>query len=113
MFIPNLPCLLRKPGKADVYGYSVAGAGVPERCAVVKIKPESIRTTLRADAGASRGHADEFIISNLILLAKSTTAALDDQLEVIGHKIRIKLLHPRFNVLGQLDHYEVEGEMWA
>jgi hypothetical protein len=113
VFIPNLPCLLRKPGKPDVYGYSAAGAATPERCAVVKIKPESIRTTLRADSGATRGHADEFIISNLVLLAKTTNAALDDQLEVIGYKIRIKMLHPRFNILGELDHYEVEGETWA
>ena len=113
MFIPNLPCLLRKNGLPDVYGHSEPGPAAPERCAVVKIKPESIRTTLRADSGATRGHADEFIITNLVLLAKTTAAALDDQLEVIGHKIRIKMLHPRFNVLGQLDHYEVEGEMWA
>lgn len=113
MFIPNLFCTIRKKGKPDVYGQAKTGAEYPERCAIVKAKYESAHTTVRADSGATRSHADEFVTSNRILVAKTTKAVIDDQISVIGYKIRIKVLHPRYDVLGQLDHYEVEGELWG
>lgn len=113
MFIPNTDCIVRKKGKPDVYGQTKTGPEYPERCAIVKLRYESAHTTVRADSGASRAHADEFVTSNRILLPASTHAAIDDQLEVRGYKIRVKILHPRLDVLGNLDHYEVEGELWA
>lgn len=113
VFIPNLDCIIRKKGLPDVYGKAGTGSERPERCSIVKLRYESVHTTVRADSGATRGHADEFVTSNRILLAASTQAAIDDQLEVSGYKIRIKILHPRINVIGKVDHYEVEGEVWA
>ena len=113
MFIPNIDCIIRKRGLPDLYGQIQAGAEHPERCALVKIRYESAPTTLRGDSGATRAHADEFVSSNRILLPAGTRAAIDDQIEVAGHKIRIKSMHPRLSVLGAVDHYEVEGEVWA
>ena len=113
MFIPNLDCTIRKKGKPDLYGQAKPGAETPERCAVVKQRNESAHTTVRADSGASRAHADEFVMNNRILLRASTVADIDDQLNLLGFHIRIKSMQPRLNVMGQLDHYEVEGEVWA
>lgn len=113
MFIPNLPCIVGKKRKANLYGEAGVGATYPERCAIVKYKEESVHTTVRADSGATRSHADEFVTQNRILVAATTKAALDDRLEVIGFKIRIKAMRPRYNVVGQLDHYEIEGEEWG
>lgn len=113
VFIPNLNCVIRKKGKPDIYGQVRAGASHPERCSIVKMRHESGETTVRADSGASRAHAEEFVLTNRILVASRTVAAIDDQLEVAGFKIRIKSMQPRFDVTGALDHYEVEGEVWA
>lgn len=113
MFIPNLPCLIRKKTKPDVYGKSGVGPAVPERCSVVKIKHLSVDTTKRGDSGASRSHADEFVTENRVLLLPKTNVMIDDQLAVIGYTIRVKSMHPRYSVLGELDHWEVEGEIWA
>jgi hypothetical protein len=113
VFIPNISCIIRKKGRPDVYGQARPGPDQPERCSIVKMRYGSAHTTVRADSGASRAHADEFVSNNRILLASTTAAAVDDQLEVAGYKIRVKSLQPRVNVLGAIDHYEVEGEVWA
>lgn len=111
--MPNLPCVIRKRGKTDVYGKTSLGSEMPERCGIVKAKYKSVDTTKRGDSGASRSHADEFISESRVLLMPKTAAEVDDQLTVIGFKIRIKMKHPRYNVMGKLDHWEVEGEIWA
>lgn len=113
MFIPNIDCTIGKKGTPDIYGQASAGTQTPERCAVVKMRTESVHTTVRADSGASRAHADEFVSNNRVLLRANTVAQIDDQLTLLGFKIRIKLMHPRLTVIGTLDHYEVEGEVWA
>lgn len=113
MFIPNINCTIRKKGKPDLYGQATAGVERAERCAVVKMRNESAHTTLRADSSATRAHADEFVTSNRILLQSTTSAQIDDQLNLMGMSIRIKSMHPRMNVLGGLDHFEVEGEVWG
>lgn len=113
MLIPNLDCKVYKQTAPDVYGQVTSGPAIPERCCVVKLKKKSDATTVRADSGASRAHADEFITENRILLTPKTKAAIDDRLDVAGVSIRVKSMFPRFDILGRLDHYEVEGELWA
>lgn len=109
---PNLDCRVYKKGEADLYGQPQLGRAIAERCAVVKLKHDSQHTTVRADSGASRGHADEFVATSKILLMPTTTAELDDKLEVHGIAMRVISKWPRFDVAGRLDHYEVQGELW-
>lgn len=109
----NQDCIIRKLTSLDVYGQSVLGAPKKERCAVVKLRKELQHTTVRADSSQSRGHGDEFVATNKILLDSKTAGVLGDQLTVNGYQVRIMSADPRFDASGKLDHYEVTGELWA
>lgn len=107
------PCSIRKRNGTDLYGQINLAPPTPETCSVVRAKQTSQHTTVRADASGSRGFAQEFVMSNKILLSKNTIAKIDDQLIVLGFLIQINMLHPRLDVWGRLDHYEVEGSPWG
>lgn len=114
MLTPNLDCWISRqfPDSHDLYGQPVLGSRVRERCAVVRLRDEAKHSTVRADSSASRGHAEEFVTSNKILLLAGTIARLDDKLEVLGIQMRVTSVFPRHDVSGRLDHYEVQGELW-
>lgn len=115
MFTPNLDCWISKVGDAEhnVYGETEVKKPVRERCAIVRLRHEMQNTTVRADSSASRGHGNEFVSSNKILLTAKTTATHGDKLLVSGVEMRVLSLFPRYDVPGRLDHYEVVGELWA
>lgn len=113
MFIPTIPCTVRLKYKTNVYGEASLSEPVAERCNLVRMRVESEHTTVRADSSATRGYADEFAASNVILLAPNTAARFDDQITVLGVSIRVKSLHPRYDVQGRIDHFEVRGEAWV
>lgn len=112
MLNKNAVCIIRKVTGTDVYGQRTLGTSVSEPCAVVKLKKTAQHTTVRADSSGSKGYAEEFSMFNRVHLDKSTSAAIGDQLTVHGQVIRIMSMQPRFDVLGPLDYYEVEGEPW-
>lgn len=114
MFTPNLDCWITPVSKdANLYGELGKGARKKERCGVVKLRHEIQHSTVRADSSASRGHAEEFTVSNVILLQANTVAVLRSKLEVSGVSMRIMSIFPRYDVSGKLDHYEVQGEVWV
>ncbi|MFK3740964.1 hypothetical protein [Massilia sp. TN1-12] len=114
MFKPNLRCRIQlSSGENDVYGQPIPGRFVNERCAVVKLEISNEKTSVRADSSASRGNAIEEEVVSIILLTNKTKAEKDDIIEVSGVKLRIAARHPRFDVTGRLDHYEIRATMWA
>lgn len=112
MFIPKIPCYITKVGNHDLYGQEAESDVIEERCHVVRLRKERFRTTLRADASASQGRADEPRADVIILLKPDTVATLGDRLTVDHISIRIHNVDPRFSVMGVLHHYEVRGELW-
>ncbi len=68
MLTPNNTCLIRKMTGHDRYGQPSLSAAVTERCAVVKLRKDMQHTTVRADSSQSRGHGDEFVSTNKILV---------------------------------------------
>jgi len=68
---------------------------------------------VRADSSASRGNAIEQQVDSVILLPTTTQARIDDIIDLAGVKLRIKARHPRFDVGGRLDHYEIHATMWS
>jgi hypothetical protein len=114
MFKPNLRCRIQiASGKNDVYGQPIPGRFVNERCAVVKMEISNEKTSVRADSSASRGNAIEEEVVSIILLTSKTQANKDDIIEVAGVKLRIVARHPRFDVTGRLDHYQISATMWS
>lgn len=114
MFRPNLACRIQlSSGENDVYGQPIPGQYVTERCAVVKLVASNEKSSVRADSSASRGNAMEMEALSTILLTTRTRARIDDIVEVAGYKLRVQAMHPRFDVNGRFDHYEVNATMWS
>ncbi len=114
MFRPNQTCRIQlASGKTDLYGQPTPGRTITERCAVVKLLLTNEKSSVRADSSASRGNANEMQAVSVVLLAPTTRAAIDDILEIAGHKLRIMGYFPRFDVTGRLDHVQVEAHVWS
>jgi hypothetical protein len=113
MLRPLNSCTITPRTGVDRYSQATLGSPRIERCSIVKAIKTSQHTTVRADSSASRGYADEFVMTNKILLLPTTIATIDSKLEVAGVSIRIKSMHPRYDAFGILDHYEVTGEAWV
>lgn len=103
----NIPCTITPKRGNDVYGMPIDGIIVKTRCAIVKMKQIAQHTTVRADSGATRGHADEAVIDAVLLLPKEREPVFDSVISVIGKTLRVSSVTPRFTVMGRLDHYEV------
>ncbi|WKZ86340.1 hypothetical protein N5B55_05140 [Ralstonia pickettii] len=114
MFRPNKTCIVTlASSKSDVYGRPLPGRKVRERCSVVFLNQRQQQTSVRADSSASRGNAQEAAADAKLLFATTTKAAINDIVEVAGAVLKISGMHPRFNVRGDLDHYEVDAHIWS
>jgi hypothetical protein len=113
MFRPNRTCTINKRTGFDLYGQGTVSAAVTEPCAVVKMRTLATPTTVRSDSSASRGHGEEFITYNVFLLTAATTAAIEDKITISGVAMRLVDMHPRYNIAGELDHWECQGRLWS
>lgn len=109
MAILRVPCTIIKVTGHDMFGQEVLGKRRNELCGVVKLYDESVVTTVRVDAGATRGAAFERSGYAKLLLNPNTIAEVGDFL-VTDAKSRFRIMKkfPRHTVMGRLDHYEVE-----
>jgi len=111
MFIPNATCYVRRKAKGyDKYGQSTYSPKTAIRFALVRYDTKTEDSTVRADSSATRGNIKEFQASGRILVPKDVRLVWGDILIIYGKVYRVKELEPRFNVLGQLDHYEIDYE---
>ncbi len=114
MFKPNLDCVVHvSNGETDLYGQPLPAKRVRERCAVIKLVVENVKSAVRADTSASRGSARELHADSVILLTKNTAANIDDILEVAGQSLKVQAKFPRFDVQGNLDHFEIQASIWS
>lgn len=114
MFRPNQDCVIHAAsGKTDVYGTPVPGVKFNERCNVIKLNIINAKSSVRADTSASRGSARELEADAELLLTKTTIANVDDMVEVCGSKLRIASKLPRYNLQGQLDHFQITCSYWS
>lgn len=114
MFRPNQTCRIQlASGKNDIHGQPLPGRYVIERCAVVKLSISNEKSSVRADSSASRGNALEQQVESVILLQTTSQARIDDIIELAGVKLRIMARHPRYDVGGRLDHFEIRATMWS
>lgn len=107
VFTRNVLCRVTPYVGTDVYGAPVAGATRTEKCAVVKLTQTTQHTTVRADSGATRGHADEEVADAVLLFSKQSTIGLGDHVVVSGVSLRVASIRQRFDVMSRLDHFEV------
>ena len=114
MFIPNMWAEVRDPT-----GYSVRSAvptfaaPVPRHCALVRLRPKAQKTSVRADASATRGGTDEIAGDGVMLFEKAYEPLVDAIVTVNGTELRVLGVEPRYAVTGELDHYQATLEYWG
>lgn len=113
LLYPQNDCTVTKNGGVDRHGKPVMGASYAEKCSIVMDQTAEQHTTVRADSSGSRGYAWEFAAKAKILLLPTTQAKINDKLDVAGVSLQITGMFPRYDVFGELDHYEVTGSVWA
>lgn len=111
MFIPNRTCHIRRKSKtADLYGQFTYGAKEAIRIALVRFDTKTEDSTVRADSSATRGNIKEYHASGRILVDRRHVPLNGDMVIVDKKVFNIKEVEPRYNVQGQLDHYECDLE---
>jgi hypothetical protein len=112
LFRPNTDCVIVLPGERDGYGQMQPGSRVKERCFLARVQRRSEKSTVRADSSASRGAAQENLITGQVLLAATTRAVIGAIVEAHNLKLKIVGMGERANLRGQLDHY-VADVAWS
>lgn len=108
MFIPNNTCYIRRAGGVNRNGEKTFSPKESIRFGLVRFDLKVEDSTVRADSSATRGNVKEFHASGRILVPVSVKPNYGDIVIVEGRVFRIKEVEPRFNVLGFLDHYELD-----
>lgn len=113
MVIFGVNCIVVKQGGHDTYGEKIAGARHPEKCAVVKLESIQTKTTVRVDSGATRGGAEESTAAAVLLLKPNSKVEIDDTIEMPGSGLVLRVMKKRFryNVVGRLDHFQIEASI--
>lgn len=111
MFRPNSTCYIRRITESfNVYGEAQFGDKELIPFAQVRYDTKAEDTTVRADSSATRGNTKEFQASGRLLVPISVKPNWGDLFIVHGKVFRAKQIEPRYNVLGILDHYQVDYE---
>ncbi len=109
MFIPNTYCLkYPRSDTQDVYSNYSYGPAVRMACSVTALDLKVSTTSVRADSSASRGRAEEEIGSARILFPKTAIIREGDIVQVEDEYIECTRIFPRRNVLGRIDHIQVD-----
>ena len=111
MMIPNNKGLLSARLGQNVYSQFAYAAPITVPCAIVHLKQKIAKTSVRVDQSASRGNTEEDTIVANILFPKTVVIREDDKFQIAGLTMRAVNVEQRFNVLGQLDHFEVALEI--
>lgn len=103
----SVPCTIALRSGSDVYGMPKYSAPVRTVCAVVLLTTKGQHSTVRADSGATRGHADEQVADAILLVGRKQEPTLDSTVSVRGVALRVISVQHRIDVMGRLDHYEI------
>lgn len=113
MFIPNNTGILTPRAGRDLYGQTATfGEPVSVRCSVVHLINEIGKTPVRTDSSASRGNAEDAQPTAKILFHRRREPNFEDKFEIEGLALEVMKVEKRFDVLGQLDHFEVDLRAW-
>lgn len=108
MFRPNNTGILRRFVSYDVYGTEIYASPTSVPCGVVRLVVTSEKTSVRTDSSGSGSSAEETLITSKILFRPTVSPKREDLFEIAGSTLRIIGVHPRFSVLGDLDHFECD-----
>jgi hypothetical protein len=112
VFIPNTQGKLSVLKGFNLFGEPDFDRGETVPCAVVKLIGIADKTSVRTDSSASRGNAEETLTEARILFPANVEVSSGDRFEINGFTLRVQSVHPRYNITGKLDHFDVALEKW-
>jgi hypothetical protein len=107
MFIPNSRGTLYPLTGMNGDGEPVYGPGQVVRCAIAALNETVMATALGVQISATHGSSEETALKSEIIFPSTIKLKIDDKFSVAGFNMRVTSIGPRYNVAGQLDHYEV------
>lgn len=109
MFIPNTTCdYYAKLPATDNFGRHTFAPKVVLRCSFISIADPVQKSSVRADTSGSRGQAEQAQGDARYLFPASTALKLGDVIYKDGVWLEVIQFTPMRNVLGQLDHNQVD-----
>lgn len=97
---------------SDIYGKRQYTAWRKVRTGVVKLTEVSDKTSVRTDASASRGSAQELKADARLLFPTSVVLNPGDRVRVHGMLLTVKSVFPRHSVTGHFDHWQVDCNIY-
>ena len=113
MIIPTLKIEHHKRVGADVYGQAKVERQRDQMVCPVRLSFGQQHSTVRTDSAASHGGAMEMVPTCIVLVKPNADVGVDDMLVVLGNKVRVMEVHPRYTVRGKLDHKQVLCTAWG
>lgn len=108
MYRPNTTCKYYTLSGRDVRSKPTYSAASVVPCSVVSFDLASKRTSVRTDTSGTRGRTDELSGVARFLFPKTFQPVKGDVVEKQGLWLEVIEIHPRFDVMGSLDHIEVD-----
>lgn len=109
MFLPNTTCYIySRTDTTNIFGKYEFLPRKTVKCSVITYDIKSLKTSVRADTSATRGQAENDEGIAKFCFPTYVNLKLDDEVEKDGFRMKVIEIHPRRNVLGKLDHYEVD-----
>ena len=112
MFIPNTTGVLARKSGKDMYAQDSYADPVTVQCAVVRLSTKIKATPVRADYSATRGNAEEEVSVSKILFPASVEISDEDKFTISGIDLRVTQVQERRDVVGNIDHFEVDFGLW-
>ncbi len=112
MLRPNVKGEVSKMSGADIYGKRAYDTWETVSLAVVKLETSSRKTSVRTDASASRGSAQEILADARLLFPKDVLLTPGDRVRIHGVTLTVESIFPRYNVLGRFDHWQVDCNVY-
>lgn len=113
MLNPTVRCSLCQTTGYDESGKETLSRKVFTYCQPVHYRIEEKPSSVRADSSASRGRAAQETATVRLLFLPKDKLAIDMFVQLVerpDERFRVVEVYPRFDVFGQLDHYQVDCE---
>lgn len=112
MLIPNTTGMLARKAGKDLYAQQAYANPVRVMCAIVTLSTKIKPTPVRADYSATRGNAEEEVSVSKILFPSNVAIADEDKFTISGIDLRVTGVQERRDVFGNIDHFEVDFDLW-
>ena len=111
MFIPNGICFIRRvTSTKNIYGDRVYKSGPQEKIkyALIHWNTSLADSLVRNTSSVTRGNVEELQSTGRILVLPNVKPSYEDIFIINGYVFKAKQIWPRYSVLGNLDHYQID-----